>query len=105
MKPFLVFAVAGLCANLVTISAAEAAFVLTVADVSDMQDPDGNDANMAAGAFAGNDAMGGGAVGEAQLTTSFGDLGWAFAANAIPRPPCHDTLRGIENGGTYCLSF
>ena len=41
----------------------------------------------------------------AALTCSLAGRAQPRNRRSIPRPPCHDTLRGIENGGTYCLSF
>jgi hypothetical protein len=72
------FLFAGICICLSVAHEAFAAFELTMASVSDVKDPNGNSANMAAGSFPGNDAQHDGAVGVAQLIASFGDLGWAF---------------------------
>ena len=72
------------CLTLVTSQVAESAFVLQTASVNDVTDKDGDPANMAAGAFAGNDAQNTGAVGVAQLNASFGNLGWTFVTDALP---------------------
>ncbi len=80
---------------------------LQVASVTDMQDPNGFDANMAAGAFAGNDAQGGGAVGVAQLTASFGDLDWTFVTDNLSNTGgIAGTLELSQNvSGTFAIAL
>ncbi len=76
---------------------------LQVADITDMQDSNGSNALMAAGAFAGNDrgAMG---TGIANLNSSFGDLGWSLAGPELAVSFFNDDTRPAETSGTVTLS-
>ena len=90
----------------------DAAFVLTTASVNDVLDPDDNPANMAAGAFSGNDAMNDGATGIAQLISSFGDIGWTFLTDttSFSGDPADDPTTGtfilpVNISGTFAISL